>query len=168
MKCWQWRWMLCTWVVEEKMFKAISQKYAICNHILGTGKKHAALTDNELSQEPHRLEWTAQLEILQITVAELCPGALTSENLRGLHFKLRLSLQANQSQWTRRAQLPSRQSATAFKVLLLFLPDTENKPTFFLLICNNRVQSSQLKFWPLFPHAPHSFAKPPRAAQSKA
>lgn len=32
--------------VAEKMLKAVSQKYSICNHVLGTGKKHAALTDN--------------------------------------------------------------------------------------------------------------------------
>lgn len=153
--------------VAEKMFKAISQIYSICKHILGTRKKHAALTDNELSQEPHRLEWTAQLEILQITVVELCPGALALEKLGGLHFKLCLSLQpASHNGPKGHSCLPGSQWQHLSS--LLSLPDTERKPIYFHQIWNNRVWSLKLMFWPLFPHAPHSFLKPPRAAQSKA
>lgn len=111
-----------------KMFKARSQKYSICNHILGTEKKHAALTDNEPSQEPHRLERTKQLEILWITITELCPGALTLGNLGWLHFKLCLSLQpASQPQWSWRAQLPSRHPVTALK--FFFVPPRHRKET---------------------------------------
>lgn len=136
-------WKRKPYEVAGKMFKAISQKYSICNHTLGTGKKHAALTDNELSQEPHRLEWTAQLEILQITVVELCPGALTLENLGGLHFKLCLSLEpASHNGPEGHRCLPGSQwqHLSSF----LSLPDTEKKPTYFHLICNNRVWSSKL------------------------
>lgn len=79
---------------QKKMFKVISQKHSICKHIFGTGRKHTALIDNELSREPYRPEWTAQPDILQITVVELCPGASALPILGGLHFKYCLSLQS--------------------------------------------------------------------------
>lgn len=130
----------------EKMFKAISQKHSICNHIFRAGRKHTALTDNELSREPHRPEWTAQADILQITVVELCPGALTLAVLGGLHFKYCLSLQSAShntpgghscppgSQWQHLSCCPSH----------------TQKTTYFHVICSNRALSSKLMFWPLF------------------
>lgn len=151
----------------EKTFKVISQKYNICNHTLGTGRKHTALTDNELSREKHRPERTAQPDILQIPVVALCPGALTLAVLGGLHFKYCLSLQSTSHNGPEGHSCPpgsQRQHLSS----LLSLPGTEKKPTYFHLICNNRARSSKLMFWPLFPHAPHSFLKPPRAAQDEA
>lgn len=134
------------------MFKAISKKYNICNHILESGRKQAALTDNELSRGPHKLESTAQLEISQITVAEPSLGVLTLENLGGLHFKLCLSLQPANHNWPEwHSCLSGRQWQHAY--YLLFLLDAEKKPTYLNLLCNSRVWISKLMLWMLLAHA---------------